>query len=105
MNKTFKYLLVSYAVLGMVDLIQTVYGLSVGFGEANIFVHGFMDNVFLLSCYKIVGTGVIIGIAMWLHYRLKEYNATEIALVVVGFGIFIQGLTVINNFLVLLGVY
>lgn len=105
MNKKFKYVLIVYVVLGLTDLIQTLYGLSNGFGEANLVVHGFMDNFALLSLYKIVGTGAIVGLAMFLYKRLEEYNASDVAVAVVIFGIVLQGLAVINNFLVLLGVY
>lgn len=87
-----------YALMGMLDLIITIFALMLGFMEANPIMNNVAHNYFLLSVLKIIGTLIVVFLAKVLY----EKYSRKITRIYTGLALFIQSFVVmINSFAVM----
>jgi len=98
-DRIFKGFVAGYVILSLIDLGQTLYGLSIGFEEGNSIVKPIEDNFLLLSTIKIIGIVLVVLLYNQLWTKHTKFHKIIIALTKVIFGL--QLLVVIWNTLVL----
>jgi len=95
-----KYIAATYAMLGLVDMIQTHIGLGRGHIEANPIMATVASNLAIMWAVKIAGICVV----LFLMNRMWRYKDKRWFTVMVGVTVCVlQFAVVMSNYLVLIG--
>ena len=86
-----------YILANVIDLGQTIYGVSIGLHESNPLAAIFVDNVLYLSFFKVAGVALLLIACSWLFQRNKGIAVFTVFVIVL-----MQFAAVVNNFLLLI---
>ena len=90
-------LILIYILANVIDLGQTIYGVSIGLHESNPLAALFVDSAFYLSFFKVAGVAFLLVICSWLFRRNKGITLFTVSVIVI-----MQFIAIVNNFLLLI---